>query len=166
MNANNLLGIVRRTRWALGAAVFIACAAIAQAAGQLALDGAVYQEIEVRTPEGEVVMKRVPAARVVPGGEVVYEINFANSGDAPVTNVAIDNPVPPELTFVAVEGIPLTAVSVDGGKAYGALAELSVATDDGQARPAQPADVTHLRWVLGEVAPGTSGKVAFKARVK
>ena len=166
MNANNVVGIVRNTRWALGAAVLLACAGIAQAAGQLALDGAVYQEVEVRTPEGEVVTRRVPAAKVVPGGEVVYEISFSNTGDAPVTNVAIDNPVPPELTFVAVEGSPLTAVSVDGGQAYGALAELSVASADGQARPAQPADVTHLRWVLGEVEPGSSGKVAFKARVK
>src|SRR5687768_6325667 len=86
MNANNVVGIVRNTRWALGAAVLLACAGIAQAAGQLALDGAVYQEVEVRTPEGEVVTRRVPAAKVVPGGEVVYEISFSNTGDAPVTN--------------------------------------------------------------------------------
>ena len=166
MNAKQMVGIVRSARWAFGAVVFLACAGIAQAAGQLALEGAVYQEVEVRTPEGELVLKRVPAAKVVPGGEVVYEITFANTGDAPVTNVAIDNPVPPQLTFVAVDGRPLTAVSVDGGRAYGALAELSVAAENGQARPAQPADVTHLRWVLCEIEPGSRGKVAFKARVK
>lgn len=165
MKTNSVVGIVRNARWALGAAALL-CMGVAQAAGQLALAGAVYQEIEVRTPEGEVTTKRVPAAKVVPGGEVVYEITYANAGDASVTNVAIDNPVPPQLTFVAAESVPLTGVSVDGGKAYGDLEDLTVAAPDGRERPAQPADVTHLRWVLGEVAPGSSGKVAFRARVK
>lgn len=165
MNGNNAVGIVRNARWALGAALLL-CLGVAQAAGTLVLDGAVYQEVEVRSPDGTVATRRVPAAKVVPGGEVVYEITYANNGDAPVTNVAIDNPVPPQLIFVAEEGAPLTAVSVDGGQAYGQLTELSVAMADGQMRAAMPADVTHLRWVLGEVGPGASGKVAFKARVK
>lgn len=165
MKANNTMGIVRTARWAIGAAVLL-CVGLAHAAGQLALDGAVYQEIEVRSADGDVSVKRVAAAKVVPGGEVIYEISYSNTGDEPVTRVAIDNPVPPQLTFVDVEGVPLTAVSVDGGTAYGDLADLTVAAADGRARPAQPADVTHLRWVLGEVQPGSSGKVAFKAMVK
>lgn len=165
MKANNSMGIVRTTRWALCAAVLL-CLGVAHAAGQLALDGAVYQEIEVTSPEGDVSVKRVAAAKVVPGGEVIYEISYSNTGDEPVTRVAIDNPVPPQLTFVDAEGAPPTAVSVDAGKTYGDLAALVVTDANGEARPAQPADVTHLRWVLGEVLPGAEGKVAFKARVK
>lgn len=160
-----MMGIVRTARWALGAAVFF-CVGVVQAAGQLALEGAVYQEVEVTSPDGEVSVKRVAAAKVVPGGEVIYEISYANTGDEPVTKVAIDNPVPPQLTFVDAEGAPPTAVSVDAGKTYGDLGALVVTDADGEARPAQPADVTHLRWVLGEVLPGGEGKVAFKARVK
>lgn len=165
MNANNTLGIFRKARWAL-CAVVLSCMGFAQAAGQLDLDGAVYQDIQVRTPEGEVSTERVAAAKVVPGGEVVYEITYANTGDEPVTNVAIDNPVPPQLTFIDVEGISPATVSVDGGNVYGELAGLTVVAPDGRVRPAQPGDVTHLRWVLGEVHPGSSGRVAFKAMVK
>lgn len=155
----------RAAPWVIGALVLL-FAGNAQAAGKLELAGAVYQEIEVLSPEGTPTVQRVPAARVVPGGEVVYEITYANSGDEPVTNVAIDNPVPPQLTFVDVEGPPLTAVSVDGGGTFGALSDLVVSDANGETRPAAPADVTHLRWVLGEVPPARSGKVAFKARVK
>ncbi|HEU4814127.1 MAG TPA: hypothetical protein VFS99_07865 [Xanthomonadaceae bacterium] len=165
MNANNVLGFVRKTRWALGAAVLFSVG-IVNAQGVFDVQGAVYQDIEVRTPEGEVETKRVPVARVVPGNEVIYEITYANQGDAPITEVAIDNPVPPQLTFVDVEGVPFTAVSVDGGEAYGALEALTVTAEDGGTRPAQAADVTHLRWVLGVIDPGAGGKVAFKARVK
>lgn len=152
-------------RWAFAAAVLV-CAGVVQAAGKLELAGSVYQDVEVVSPQGVAEMKRVPAARVVPGGEVVYEITYVNSGDEPVTNVAIDNPVPPQLVFVDVEGAALTAVSVDGGGTYGALPELVVSEANGETRPAQPADVTHLRWILGEVPPARSGKVGFKARVK
>lgn len=165
MNAHIKFSSNRVAPWVMGA-IALLFAGSAIAAGKLELAGAVYQEIEVLTPEGTPKVQRVPAARVVPGGEVVYEITYANSGDEPVTNVAINNPVPPQLTFVDAEGVPLTAVSVDGGGTFGALAELVVSDADGKARPALPADVTHLRWVLGEVPPARSGKVAFKARVK
>ncbi len=165
MNTIDVLGIVRKQRWALGAAALL-CAAVVNAQGAFEVKGAVFQDIEVRTPEGEVETKRVPVATVVPGNEVIYEITYVNQGDAPITEVAINNPVPPQLAFVDVEGAPYTAVSVDGGQAFGALAELTVPADDGRERPAQPADVTHLRWVLGVVAPGSNGKVAFRARVK
>lgn len=165
MKANSTMGIAHTARWALCVAVLM-CAGVVHAAGQLALDGAVYQEIEVRSPDGEVMVKRVAAAKVVPGGEVIYEISYANTGDEPVTDVTIDNPVPPELAFVEIDGPPPAAVSVDAGKSYGDLAGLTVVEADGRVRPARPADVTHLRWVLGDVPPASSGKVAFRARIK
>ena len=83
----------------------------------------------------------------------------------PATDVAINNPVARELVFLDASVAP-SAVSVDGGKRYAPLSELTVTGADGKPRPAQPADVTHLRWTIASVAPDASGKVSFRARVK
>ena len=153
--------------WALCALSAVsAFGASAQAAGTLKLTNAVYQEVEVKAADGKLSKKLVPAATVVPGGEVVYEIEYDNTGKETANDVAITNPVPRELTFVDVVGTPATSVSVDGGKQFGQLTELQVRNSDGTTRPAQPADVTTLRWVLPALAPGAKGKVSFRARVK
>ncbi|MGQ0430759.1 MAG: hypothetical protein ACT4UQ_12575, partial [Gammaproteobacteria bacterium] len=105
---------------------------------------------------------------VVPGTEVFYVITYRNVGDQPADGVAITNPVPVELEYVAALGLgPANQVSVDGGKHYGALAGLSVTDADGKSRPAQAADVTHVRWMLASaLRPGDGGRVSFKARLK
>lgn len=140
----------------------------AHAAGGLQLSNQVFQEIEVVGADGRPESKTVPAATVVPGGEVFYVITYRNTGDKAADNVAITNPVPAELEFVAVLGpAPVNQVSVDGGKQYGALATLSVIDAAGKPRPAQAADVTHVRWMLSTaLQPGADGKVSFKARLK
>lgn len=156
---------IRLAGWAL-CAIAGASAFGAHAQDALSLSNAVYQDVQVKAPDGKISVKRIPAAKVVPGGEVVYEIQYANTSKQVVTDVAIDNPVPAQLSFVDVEGTPLTAVSVDGGKTFDKLSALTVTGADGKPRAAQPADVTHLRWVLATLQPGSKGKVAFRARVK
>jgi uncharacterized repeat protein (TIGR01451 family) len=148
------------------AGVSVFGASFAQSGGALKLSNTVYQDIEVKDANGKVTLKRVPAKTVVPGGEVVYEILYDNTGKVPAKDVAINNPVPAELSFVAVEGTPVTAVSVDGGKTFGNLADLTISQPDGTTRAAQPADVTDLRWVLATIQPGGKGKVSYRARVK
>lgn len=140
----------------------------AHAAGGLQLSNAVFQEIEVIGADGKPERKSVPAATVVPGTEVFYVITYRNAGDQPADNIAITNPVPAELEYVAVLGpAPANQVSVDGGRQYGPLASLTVTGADGKSRPAQAADVTHVRWMLGAaLPPGDGGKVSFKARLK
>lgn len=140
----------------------------AQAAGGLQLSNEVFQEIEVTGADGKPERQIVPAATVVPGTEVFYVITYRNAGDQPAEKVAITNPVPAGLEYVAVRGpAPANQVSVDGGKQYGALANLSVTGADGKPRPAQAADVTHVRWTLSSaLPPGNGGVVSFKARLK
>jgi uncharacterized repeat protein (TIGR01451 family) len=140
----------------------------AHAAGSLQLSNQVFQEIEVIGADGKPERKTVPAATVVPGTEVFYVITYRNAGDQPAENIAITNPVPAELEYVAVLGpAPANQVSVDGGKRYGALANLSVADASGKTRPAEAADVTHVRWMLNSaLPPGDGGKVSFRARLK
>ncbi len=140
----------------------------AHATGALQLSNQVFQEIEVIGADGKPERQTVPAATVVPGTEVFYVITYRNTGDQPADKVAITNAMPAELEYVAVLGpAPANQVSVDGGKQYGALASLSVTGADGKPRPAQAADVTHVRWVLGTaLPPGDGGKVSFKARLR
>lgn len=140
----------------------------AHAAGGLQLSNQVFQEIEVQGADGKPERQTVPAARIVPGTEVFYVITYRNAGDQAADNVAITNPVPAELEYVAVLGpAPANQVSVDGGKQYGALASLLVTGADGKPRPAQAADVTNVRWMLNKaLLPGDGGKVSFKARLK
>ncbi len=140
----------------------------AHAAGGLQLSNQVFQEIEVIGADGKPERKTVPAATVVPGTEVHYVITYRNTGDKPADSVAITNPVPAELEYVSVRGpAPANQVSVDGGKQYGELASLYVTDADGKPRPAQAADVTHVRWMLnGALPPGNGGAVSFNARLK
>lgn len=158
----------RRFGWTLGVLIGFGGAghALAQAGGGLVLDNAVYQDIRVTDAAGKVTTKRVPAKSAVPGGEVVYEIAYHNTGKAPATDVAINTPVAPELVFVSTEGAPVTAVSVDGGRTFGKLSELKVTGDDGKVRAAVSADVTNLRWIVAKVEPGSKGKVSYHARVR
>ena len=167
MKTNNLVGIVRNARWALGAAALLLFVGAAQAEGRLEIDNDVFQEVEVRTEDGRVERRQAPVSKVVPGSEVIYVISYRNVGDAPVEKVAITNPVPAELAYVDSDGpVVVTAVSVDQGVEYGVLADLTVPGPDGEPRPATTADVTHLRWLLPELQAGAEGAVSFRARVK
>ena len=140
----------------------------AHAAGGVQLTNQVFQEIEVIGADGKPERKTVPATTVVPGTEVSYVIAYRNTGDKPADNVAITNPVPAALEYVAVLGpAPANEVSVDGGKQFGPLTSLSVTDADGKSRPAQAADVTHVRWILSTaLQPGEGGTVSFKARLR
>lgn len=156
--------------WTLGV-LFGVCAAgnaLAQAAapGPIKLDTAVYQDVQVKGADGKVTTKRQAPKNVVPGDEVIYQMTYTSNANAAASNVVIDNPLPAELTFIKVEGTPATAVSIDGGKTWGQLAELKVKLADGTSRPAQPSDITSLRWVIATIAPGGKGTIAYHARVK
>jgi uncharacterized repeat protein (TIGR01451 family) len=155
--------------------VFLAGAVVvwaghARAADALQLTNEVFQEIEIKSPEGKIERKTVRATRVVPGTEVIYVITYKNGGDQPAEDVIVTNPVPKDLeyvsaTFATGEGTP--EVSVDGGKNFGALSRLTVSDGDGKPRAAKPSDVTHVRWSLkSAVKPGEEGKVSFRAKLE
>lgn len=129
-----------------------------------------FQEVAVVDKDGKTVKKTVPVAKIVPGDEVIYVISWKNNGAKPAGDVVVNNPVPPQVSFVAGSSPAAGAkdeVSVDGGKAWGKLEALTVKTADGKARPATGADVTTVQWkLLAPVAPGASGSVGYRAIVK
>ena len=102
---------------------------------------------------------------VVPGDHLVFSTGYINTSGKPVANFVVTNPVPAGVAYAADGGTALT-VSCDGGKTWGALAALTVATADGKRRAAQPGDVTHIRWKLPLLAPGAAGSLTYNAIVR
>jgi len=102
---------------------------------------------------------------VVPGDRLIFSTSYRNNGTETVRNFVVTNPIPNGV-MLAPEGAGDHSVSVDGGKTWGKLADLSVSTGEGATRAAVAGDVTHVRWVLSEVAPGAAGKVTYNAIVR
>lgn len=104
---------------------------------------------------------------VVPGDRIRLTLTFTNNGAAPAAGVNLTNPIPEALVFDGTNDTAGFAVSVDGGKTYGALAALTVAVTGAAERPAAARDVTHVRWLWSDAVPaGQSRSVAFFGRVR
>jgi uncharacterized repeat protein (TIGR01451 family) len=146
---------------------FAAGPALAQ--GQVALKAVAEQEVREVNADGEEIVKRVLASKVVPGGQVIYTITATSLADEPVENIQIEDPIPEHMTYVmnSVEGGDAAVTfSVDGGKTFAAGDGLSVADASGARRPAKAADYTHVRWLFAEplAARGTRS-VSFRAQL-
>ncbi len=127
-------------------------------------------ELEKLTPGAN---GRPPAASytapdvVVPGDRIRVTLSFTNHGDAPAAGVDIVNPIPEGLVFDGTDDTSDFTVSADGGKSFGALADLTVPVAGATPRAATTADVTHVRWLWTDaVAPGSTRSVAFFGKVK
>ena len=134
------------------------------AAGAVVLKGDVKIETTVVDKGVEKTVLVTPKI-VVPGNRLLFSTSYRNESAAPVQNFVVTNPVPEGIAVAAPDAASRT-VSVDGGKTWGKLAALVVKDTKGAARPAQAADVTHVRWTLATIAPGTGGAVAYHAVVK
>ena len=134
------------------------------AAGAVVLKGDVKIETTVVDKGVEKTVLVTPKI-VVPGNHLLFSTSYRNESAAPVQNFVVTNPVPAGIAVAAPDAASLT-VSVDGGKTWGKLAALVVKDTKGAARPAQAGDVTHVRWTLATIAPGTGGAVAYHAIVK
>lgn len=102
---------------------------------------------------------------VVPGDRLIFRTNYKNTSDELVENFTVTNPL--ASAVVLAPDTPTSQVaSVDGGKTFGALSDLTVTQEDGASRPAMASDVTHLRWVLAALKPGELGQITFYAIVR
>jgi uncharacterized repeat protein (TIGR01451 family) len=102
---------------------------------------------------------------VVPGDRLLFSVSYRNSGEKPVNDFVLTNPLP-QGVMLAPDGTAGLDVSVDAGKSWGKLAQLSVPDGQGGRRAALASDVTHVRWALAPIAPGASGTVKFYAIVR
>ncbi|KTE21907.1 hypothetical protein ATE67_04495 [Sphingopyxis sp. H050] len=137
----------------------------AVAADQVALDNSVFVERVSTDANGkERILLEEPTV-VVPGDKLVFVLAYRNAGAQPADKFVITNPMPAAVRFADAGNGPV--VSVDGGKQWGTLDTLTIASADGTRRAAQPADVTHIRWAFQKPIPvGGSGKLMFRGVVK
>lgn len=112
----------------------------------------------------------LPFAKVLPGEEIVYFVEYRNSGDAPASDLAVTLPVPAEMTLVpdtAERAGVKVAYTVDGGHTFAELANLTVTNAAGFSRPARATDINAIRWTLNvDLAPGETGQVSYRAVLK
>ncbi|WP_425231035.1 hypothetical protein [Sphingomonas sp.] len=150
-------------RFLITAALF-SIAAPAFAAGQVALSSDVKVE-KTQLVDGRQQVVLAPAAHVLPGDRLVLRTTYRNTGAAAATRFVVTNPVPAAVAWTG-DGSTGVEASIDGGRTFGALAALRVRGANGIARPAIPADVTHLRWTLASIAPGGAGQLSYRGVVR
>jgi len=132
----------------------------------VSLETRIFVETFATAPDGAVERQLKPAEVVVPGDRLVYVLRYRNNGTRPASEFVVTNPLPATVEFAGDES-PGAEMSVDGGKAYGPLTQLTVSEPGGATRAARRPDVTHIRWrIPGAVAPKAGGEVMFKARLK
>jgi uncharacterized repeat protein (TIGR01451 family) len=155
----------------LFASVCFATSALAQQSGPgcIELKTEALVEESYLSDSGESLTRLVPAAKVVPGDEVVWTITASNVCGAPVADVAITNPVPRQMTYVdetAFGSGTSLDFSVDGDEFAGPEA-LRIEEVSGEVRPARAEEYKHVRWLLdGALEPQAVLVVGYRARVQ
>lgn len=133
-----------------------------------------------------IVLKSPKEVKVIPGDKVVFTLNYVNTGAAPAVAFRATNPMPGPVQFIdAAED--WAQVSIDGGKTFGLLKDLtkterfeqeavydentgkklSDAVSENRTRPARAEDVTHVRWTFAtDIQPGQKGSLSYRGLVK
>ena len=149
---------------ALMLALFMPGAVMAHS--QVALDSDVFVEKLVKDPMGRTKLVLEQPKAVVPGDKLVIVLNYQNKSQGPATNFIVTNPMPAAVVFQG-SADSAALVSVDGGRNWGPLATLKVRDRSGALRPANPTDVTHVRWTFAKPIPaGSAGKLMFRGIVR
>lgn len=131
----------------------------------ISLSGSVMHEMVSLDASGKEVTELVEPNTIVPGDRLIFGTDYNNGNDEAVDNFVVTNPLPPAVRL-APDADTTLIVSVDGGKSFGTLSQLFVMAEDGGSRPADQADVTHVRWTLPSVAPGESGRLEYPAIIR
>lgn len=144
----------------------------AEAARVVLVSDALIERTEIGVDGKEKSTLKKPGDVVItPGDRVVFTLKYKNQGTLPATGFRATNPMPGPVQFVsALE--EWAEVSVDDGKKWGKLADLTVKAKsaDGLAdvsRAAAIEDVTHVRWVFpNAIPPGGEGTLSYRGMVK
>lgn len=151
------------------AALMLAVSAWAQP--KVAITIKAEKEVTV-TAKGKAVKKRIAVKGVQPGEEIIYTLNYVNSGTEAAKDVIISDPIPAGTSYIpgsASEAGNLT-FSIDKGKSFKkpTLLTYELRGNDGKVekRAATPEDYTDIRWTIPMIPAGGKGSVGFKVRVK
>lgn len=116
----------------------------------------------------------LPADNARPADTIEYRLVYTNTGDEPIRDVLITDPIPVGTRMVHPSASQPKAgkveFSVDGGKTFHAWPVMVKKTTlDGKKTVvrATPDMITHIRWALGEaIQPDASITLTYRAVVK
>lgn len=116
----------------------------------------------------------LPANEVRPQDVIEYRLTYSNTGTTAVQHVAITDPVPAGVQYVAKTAKDARShrveFSVDSGKTFHAWpVKVTKKAADGKeiTVDATPEMVTHIRWTLsGDLKPANEVTFSYRARVK
>ena len=120
------------------------------------------------------VERAVAATKFQPGDTIVYTITYTNNSTEPVTDAAVNDPIPAGTAYIPDsargEGADIT-FSIDNGKTFQKPTILFYEVNSGagkrERKVASPDQYTNVRWVLtSTIPPKGSGKVSFRVKVK
>jgi uncharacterized repeat protein (TIGR01451 family) len=154
----------------LAATMSAGTAALAQTAERGCIELKTVAEIQEAYVDerGNAATRLVPAAKVVPGAEVVWTIVANNVCTTPAGDIAITNPVPDHMRYVGSSAFGPGAnieFSLDGST-FAAPEALVVAEADGSRRAARADEYLAIRWVLARpMGPSESLIVRYRATV-
>lgn len=111
---------------------------------------------------------------IASGDRVQIGVRVRNAGGRTLRHTIVTQPLPESLVYLGVRPISnrnnaqTTALfSVDQGRFFATLDRLKIKREDGVEYPASPADVSHIRWVLGyKLRPRQSTLLSFQAIVR
>ncbi len=163
-------------RFSIIAAIFLFSALVsssavgAQSKGNILLKSIAEVEVEEFNEEGRKEIVRMPAAKVIPGDEVIFTNHYTNVSKDALDNVVITNPIPEHTLYkensATGDGTEIT-YSIDGGKTYDLPENLKKKWADGKEYRAAPSDYTHIQWrFLKSVPQEGKGQVEFRAQLK
>ncbi|HEY0445852.1 MAG TPA: hypothetical protein VGD19_05300 [Allosphingosinicella sp.] len=146
--------------------LFLLAPAAALAGNNVTLASSVFVERVKEDASGKRSTVLEPPRVVTPGDRLLFELSYKNAGAEPAADFVVTNPIPDAVAYAGVEDEG-ALVSIDQGKSWGTLASFSVRNADGTFRPAQPSDVTHVRWSFSKpIDAGETGKLSFRGVVK
>jgi len=155
----------------------VAIQAAPDARANVKIKSKVLVERSESSPAGTVTKKLYDPndVKVIPGDRLVFVNTYHNTGGTAVTGFVVNNPVHAAVTFTGVAE-DWALLSVDGGKNFGKLTELTVTdvteesaetANTSMIRAALPSDVTHIRWTFDKaIAANASGELRFNGIVK
>ena len=115
-------------------------------------------------------VKRVAAKKVVPGDEIIYRIEFENTGAEVAEHIVIRNPVPEHTRYKAGSAAGMEteiSYSIDGGNHFDSPENLIVIEADGTTRPAAATEYTTIRWRYTRgLQPGEKSSVEYAVLIQ
>ena len=154
---------------ALALAAMSAAAADGAPRGCVELKTVAETEVEYVDEQGQRATRLVPAAKVIPGTQVVWTVTASNVCDKAAEKVFIDNPIPAQMSYVpdSAVGAGSDILFSTDGRQFSDPAALRVSEADGRERAARSGDYTHIRWSLrNPIGPGQVAMARYRAVLK